>query len=65
MNWLKKDTDEKANLKAAAATQMKKMRAEKNENQKIRLILNVITPDNYDKKFGELIGFLFKDLKTE
>jgi len=33
--------------------------------QKIRLILNVITPDNYDKKFAELRGYLFDDLKSE
>jgi len=37
---------------------------EKNEAQKIRLILNVITPDNYDKKFKELRTFLFQDLRT-
>lgn len=37
---------------------------EKNESQKIRLILNIITPDNYDKKFLELRSFLFMDRKT-
>ena len=44
---------------------MKKMRQDKNEIQKIRLILNVITPDNFDKKFKELRGFLFNELKTK
>lgn len=51
-NWLTKDTDEKKKLKAMAAQQMKKMKAEKNEIQKIRLILNQITPDNFEKKFS-------------
>lgn len=32
--------------------------------QKIRLIVNVITPDNFDKKFEELRGYLFGSAKT-
>jgi len=32
--------------------------------QKIRLILNVIAPDNVDKKFKELRDYLFPGLKT-
>lgn len=32
--------------------------------QKIRLILNVIAPDNKDRKFAELRQYLFKGLKT-
>jgi len=40
-----------------------KVNQSKNEEQKIRLILNIITPDNYAKKFGELRGFLFPSLK--
>jgi hypothetical protein len=27
--------------------------------------MNIIAPDNFEKKFGELRGFLFKGLKTE
>jgi hypothetical protein len=30
----------------------------------VKLILNVIAPDNYEKKFTELRGFLFPGLKT-
>lgn len=41
-----------------------KVTQSKNEEQKIRLILNIITPDNFDKKFGELRGYLFPNLKT-
>ena len=29
------------------------------------MILNVITPDNFEKKFAELRGFLFNDLRTK
>ena len=31
--------------------------------QQIKLICNVITPDNFEKKFGELRQHLFGDLK--
>ena len=41
----------------------KKATTEKNENQKIKLILNVISPDIYEKKFKELREFMFQDLK--
>ena len=41
------------------------MKIDKNETQKIKLIMNIIAPDNFEKKFGELRGFLFKGLKTE
>mgnify|MGYP001407960232 CR=1 FL=1 len=37
----------------------------KTEIQKIRLILNIIAPDNKDKKMAELRTFLFKGLKTK
>lgn len=40
------------------------MKLDKNETQKIKLILNIIAPDNFEKKFSELRGFLFKGLKT-
>lgn len=42
-----------------------KVNQSKNEEQKIRLILNIITPDNFIKKFGELRGYLFPNLKTK
>ena len=31
--------------------------------QNIRLIVNLLTPDNLDKKFGELRGYMFGSLK--
>lgn len=59
------DTAEKAKLKAKAKAMHEKVNMAKNEEQRIRLILNIITPDNYDRKLAELRGFLFGDLKTE
>lgn len=59
------DTAEKAKLKEKAKAMYEKVNQDKNEEQKIRLILNVITPENYDKKFSELRGFLFGNRKTE
>lgn len=58
------DTAEKAILKEKAKEMIKKCQMVKNEGQQIRLILNVITPDNYDKKFGELRKFLFGESRT-
>ena len=43
----------------------KKVSMAKNEGQKIRLILNVITPDNLDKKFKELRAFQFDDMMSK
>ena len=31
--------------------------------QKVRFISNIIAPDNFDKKLGELRGYMFGDLK--
>lgn len=39
-------------------------RKEKNEEQRVRLWLNQISPDNYEKKQSELRGLLFGDLKA-
>ena len=40
-----------------------KVKGDRNLEQKIRLIINIITPDNLDKKFLELRGFMFGELK--
>lgn len=56
-SWKQEDTQEKARLKEKAVAMHKKVTMAKNEAQKIRLILNVITPDNYEKKFNELRQF--------
>ena len=63
--WKKEDTEEKAKLRELAQAQIARIRGDKNETQKIKLILNVIAPDNFTKKFGELRGFLFRGLKTQ
>jgi hypothetical protein len=42
---------------------LEQAKSEKNTHQKIRLIINIITPDNFDKKFEELRGYLFGGLK--
>jgi hypothetical protein len=55
-------------LKKKLVEESKKVRehalGEKNNHQQIRLICNVITPDNFDKKFKELRKYIFGDLKT-
>jgi hypothetical protein len=43
---------------------IEKAKGDKNILQKIRLIVNLILPDNFDKKFEELRGYTFGDLKT-
>jgi hypothetical protein len=42
---------------------LEKAQGDKNIQQKIRLIINVITPDTLEKKFLELRGFMFGDMK--
>ena len=38
---------------------IEKAREDKNIFQKIRLLLNVIAPENMEKKFAELRGLMF------
>jgi len=59
------DTAEKAKLREKAKAMYEKVSQSKNEVQKIRLNLNLITPENYDKKFGELRNFLFGEILTQ
>jgi hypothetical protein len=63
--WKQEDNQEKAKLREQAQANYTKIKSDKNDTQKIKLILNVIAPDNFEKKFGELRGFLFKGLKTK
>ena len=63
-SWLKEDNEEKIKLKQAAASMKEKLKGDKKEDQKIRLILNVISPDNYEKKFAEIREHLFRGFKT-
>lgn len=41
------------------------MKKEKNPVQKIKLAINIISPDNFEKKFNELRVYMFKDFKTQ
>ena len=43
---------------------IEKATGDKNILRKIRLIVNVILPDNFDMKFEELRGYTFGDLKA-
>lgn len=61
--WREEDVGEKNKLKQIAIKNHENAKKDKNENQKIRLILNIIAPDNYVRKFAELRGFLFANLK--
>jgi hypothetical protein len=63
--WKQEDNQEKAKLREQAQANYAKIKGDKNETQKIKLILNVIAPDNFQRKFAELRGFLFKGLKTQ
>tara|TARA_B110000285_G_C15133671_1_gene625381 strand:+ start:1599 stop:2249 length:651 start_codon:yes stop_codon:yes gene_type:complete len=61
--WRGEDVEEKNKLKLIAQKNHENAKKDKNENQKIRLNLNIIAPDNYTKKFAELRGYLFPGLK--
>ena len=61
--WREEDVGEKNKLKQIAIKNHENAKKDKNEIQKIRLILNIIAPDNYVKKFGEIRGYLFPKLK--
>jgi len=41
-----------------------KLKKEKNPIQKIKFCINLISPDNFDKKFNELRIYMFQDFKT-
>ena len=64
-SWKQEDTEEKQKLRQAALEMKKKLSMSKNVEQKIRLIMNVISPDNFDKKLNELRGFMFEGFKTK
>ena len=52
-------------LKQKAVSNLEKARSEKDDNQKVRLWLNQITPDNYEKKQSELRVLMFGDRKAK
>lgn len=55
----------KKHLKVVAAAKRDLIDLDKNKIQKIRLIMNVISPDNYDNKCLELRHYMFGDAKFE
>jgi hypothetical protein len=46
-------------FKEEAAKTQEKAIAKRTDEQKIKLIVNVIVPDNFDKKFNELREYIF------
>jgi hypothetical protein len=68
--WNKADSEEFSELKKKAKEYQDKLKnSTKTETQKliskVRLILNIIAPDNKDKKLRELRAILFGELKTK
>ena len=57
--WLKEDNHERAELRKKAQEMRSKIAAPKNTIQKIKLIMNRITPDNYERNKKELKNYLF------
>lgn len=54
----------RAKLKEESKRVLAKTKEDKNLTQKIRLIINVITPDNFEKKFEELREHMFGPIKA-
>jgi hypothetical protein len=63
---LKEDNQERAELRKKAQEIRSKIGAPKSTIQKIKLIMNRITPDNYDRNKKELKNYLFgEQFKTK
>lgn len=52
-------------LREQAVNVIKNAKGSKNVQQQIRLICNLITPDNFEKKFQELREHVFGDIKMQ
>jgi len=52
-------------LSQIAAKNLENARTEKKDSQTVRLWLNQISPDNYERKKTELRGLLFGDRKCK
>jgi hypothetical protein len=50
-------------LEEQSKKMIQEVKKERNVTQQIRLICNVIAPDNFDKKFDELRQLMFEDMK--
>lgn len=62
-NWRKEQDDLQAKMNRLATANIQEARSSKNDNQKVRLKLNQITPDNLDRKISELREMLIGDRK--
>lgn len=58
---MRESDDFKKKLLKESLEAIKKAKQDKNVTQNIKLILNVIAPDNFDKKFDELRKIMFGD----
>ena len=63
--WRKPEDELKKKLNAVAQKYMAKAQEKKTDNQNVRLWLNQISPDNYDRKKVELRNLLFGDRKLK
>ena len=65
MDTLKRaEADEfRKKLEEQSKQKIQEVKKERNVLQQIRLICNIIAPDNFDKKFDELRQLMFEDLK--
>jgi hypothetical protein len=52
--WRPEDNEERKKMRDEAEKTKSRISGKKNETQQIRLIINIIAPDTFDKKFGEL-----------
>lgn len=59
--WRKAEDELSVKLKEVAKLNYQKAHQEKDNTQTVRLWLNQITPDNYEKKQSELRGLMFGD----
>lgn len=63
--WKQEVSKEQTKLREEAQKAIQSVRRDKNDIQKIRLILNVIAPDNFERKFAELRKYLFGELRSK
>jgi hypothetical protein len=61
--WRKEEDEMEAKLKQQSKKFMEEAKSEKQDMQKVRLWLNQISPDNYDRKSGELRELLIGNAK--
>lgn len=63
--FVRESDDFKKKLLKESLEAIQKAKQEKSKEQEIKLILNVIAPDNFEKKFSELRQIMFGDQPTK